>query len=64
MAKSKSDASLVSNSKLGQDVRALKHDLENTRTLKNKAIDILKTLREKGMDDVDRFLKSNCNELI
>lgn len=46
LSKSRSDKSLVSNSKLGTYVKTIKQELEKEKQAKDKAIDILKKIKK------------------
>jgi len=52
LSKSRSDRSLISNSKLGVYVKTIKQELEKERKAKNNAIDILKKIK-KGFNEAD-----------
>lgn len=62
LSKSRSDQSLVSNSGLGKYVRTLKNEVENQKNIKDKAISILRNLRNnKKTEDIDKFLRDFNN---
>jgi len=57
-----SNKSLVSNTSLGKYVRSLKGELEKERTVKEKAINILKTLKNNNNNaNIDDFLRTFTN---
>jgi len=56
-----SNKSLVSNTSLGKYVRSLKGELEKERNVKEKAINILKTLKNNNNANIDDFLRTFTN---
>lgn len=57
-----SNKSLVSNTSLGKYVRSLKGELEKERNVKEKAINILKTLKNNNNNaNIDDFLRTFTN---
>jgi len=61
LSKSKSNVSVASDSKLGNQVRTLKGELENERKVKDRALEILKKLHKDtngSPKEIDDFLRN------